>query len=136
MARRAVVIASNGPAGARQLALSRSHAQSKILVLDCCNAGQIVYRTGMKGQADRVAMSDLGFKTDAYDVLMASDMLEAAREFDDIEGSFFTQAFLNALGPLFFSADQDGDRAISVTDMQRSLELQADAHNRSTPPPR
>jgi hypothetical protein len=64
---------------------------------------------------------------------MASDRLDRAREFDNIEGSFLTKAICEAVGSCFSDADYDRDGAISLGDLKLWLTARAEDHNRSEP---
>ena len=61
-------------------AFRRCRASNKLLVLDCCNAGQITSRSGIRsGTGERISMKDLGFTSDLFEMILASDALEFAR---------------------------------------------------------
>jgi formylglycine-generating enzyme required for sulfatase activity len=111
------------------MAMRRCKATSRVLILDCCNAGQIDFRTGLRGTQDRVAMRDLGFENASFDMILASDALEAAREFEKLKGGFLSMAFCDGLTDDRSKADRDRDGAVSVTDMQLWLESSAHSYN-------
>ena len=103
-------------------ALRRCKASNRLLILDCCNAGQITSKTGMRsGQSDRILMKDLGFVSDIFEIILASDALEAAREFPFLGGGFLSTALIEALTDSRVEADADRDGAISVQDMESWL---------------
>lgn len=115
-------------------AMRASRAGSRILILDCCNARQIVRQAGWKAAEDRVPMADLGFVSDSYDIILASEAFgDGAREFVELESGFLTAKLIEALGAKRQAADTDGDGAISVTDALLWLQHQAREHNRRNP---
>ncbi|MBY3316608.1 MULTISPECIES: SUMF1/EgtB/PvdO family nonheme iron enzyme [Rhizobium] len=112
-------------------ALRRCKASNRVLVLDCCNAGQITGKSGIRsGRADRVLMKDLGFVSDIFEIILASDALESAREFESLGGGFLSTSLVRALSVNRIEADADGDGAISVHDMETWLRGQAVDYNR------
>jgi len=106
-------------------ALKRCNAKNKLLILDCCHAGGA---TGLKGVG--IPIEDLQIAQANHLILMASDRLEQAREFDEYEGSFLCSAILKALGADFYEADEDKDSRVSIQDLMVWLEQSAADHNR------
>ena len=108
------------------VAMRGCRARNRVLILDCCNAGQLVRQSGLRlGSTDRAAMRDLGIESDTFDIILASDVLEAAHEVESLEGGFLTWALRDALGPSFVQADEDLDRAISVDEALKWVQQRA-----------
>lgn len=117
-------------------AMRRCRTKNKVLILDCCNAGQLVARTGIRsGTGERVPMRELGFETDAFEVILASDALEPAREFESIRAGFVSSAIRDALTKDRVTADRDHDGAVSVADVHGWLEGRARYHNQQQTDP-
>ncbi|MBP1468913.1 SUMF1/EgtB/PvdO family nonheme iron enzyme [Candidatus Chloroploca sp. M-50] len=113
-------------------ALRYCRANSKLLILDCCNAGAAVSMSGFK-DATGTSVEDLHITPDNHLVLMASDRFESARELDILEGSFLTINICAALGEKLNEADEDGDRRLSVNELRLWLERCAKEHNKNNP---
>jgi len=111
------------------MAFQNCLARSRVLILDCCNAGGVAREVGMKSGGTEVKA--LGIESDTFDILMASGFLEAAFEVESLGGGFLTHGILEALGDKFVEADADQDRAISFLDLTKWLEKQADLANAS-----
>jgi formylglycine-generating enzyme required for sulfatase activity len=112
-------------------AMRRCRAQQKILIFDCCNAGQVARAIGAKsGDTAHILLRDVGITSDTFDIIFASDVLEPAFEPAELGGSFLSWAIEEALLRRFTQIDADGDRAVSVDDVMRWLEQSATEVNR------
>jgi hypothetical protein len=117
------------------LALGACRAKNRLLILDCCHAGAAVSVPGFKGPSE-VSLSEHvreRIPADTFAVLMASGRLERARELEQFQGSFFTEALCTALSDHFNEADVDRDGRISVGDLDLWLKSQARFHNEVYP---
>jgi formylglycine-generating enzyme required for sulfatase activity len=112
-------------------ALRRNPAKTRILILDCCNAGTLAREMGLR--SERVSMDVLGVTSENFDILLASDHLEFARELDMFGGGFFTTSICSAITTEFAQADLDDDGALSVAEVSYWLELRANDHNATYP---
>ena len=111
-------------------ALRYCRAESKLLVLDCCHAGAAVSSFGVK-DAVGLPVEETVSKPDNFLVLMASDRLERAREFDSLQGSFLAHNVCEALGDSFYEVIEGRDeQKLSVQELRRWLEQKAREHNR------
>jgi hypothetical protein len=125
------LLATALPAQELMYAMRGCKARSRLLILDCCNAGLIARGNGIRaGMVDRVPVRELGIESDTFDIIMASDFLEFAFELSEIGGGVLTRALEEALGDRFAEADQDGDRALSVDEAMRWAEQYAYELNR------
>jgi hypothetical protein len=125
------LLGSSIPAQDLLRALHYCRAESKLLMLDCCHAGAAVSSFGLKDAAG-IPVEDALAKPDNFLVLMASDRLERAREFDNLEGSFLAHNLAEALGDRFHEVlDDQVDQKLSVQELGRWLEKRAREHNRA-----
>jgi hypothetical protein len=102
------------------------------LILDCCNAGTVARMLGLKEGAG-TPVEELGIKAENHVILMASGHLEAARELNELKGSFLTSAICEGITTEFQEADNDHDGALSLQDLRKWLERRAAVHNRNYP---
>jgi formylglycine-generating enzyme required for sulfatase activity len=115
-------------------AMRRCKAQQRILIFDCCNAGQLAHEIGAKSGANsRIPLRDVGIASDTFDIIFASDVLEPAFERDELGGSFLSWSLEEALLRRFNFIDDDGDRAVSVDDAMRWLQRSAYEVNQRLP---
>jgi hypothetical protein len=89
--------------------LRASASSVRLLVLDACRAGTL---TRVKGDgADNADLSAEG-----YAVVTAATASEDAAESDELQGSFFTHAFVSGL---LGAADENGDRRVTLDEAYR-----------------
>lgn len=111
-------------------ALRYCRAESKLLLLDCCHAGAAVSSFGVKDAAG-APVEEAVSKPENFLILMASDRLERAREFESLQGSFLAHNFCDALGSRFHEVVEDRDEhKLSVQGLRRWLERKAREHNK------
>jgi formylglycine-generating enzyme required for sulfatase activity len=110
------------------MALNRSRATSKLLILDCCHAGAVL-TPGFRAEAE-VSLSEISAQASSFLMLLASDRLERAREVDSLGGGFLTTALCRALES---GADADADGETSLSDAVTAIRGWTDAHNRAHP---
>ncbi|RWY75272.1 SUMF1/EgtB/PvdO family nonheme iron enzyme [Rhizobium sp. WSM1325] len=110
-------------------AMNRCRARNRVLILDCCNAGQVAAKSGLRHEEPKAVMKDLGFTSESFEILLASDVLESAREFEALKAGFFSATLCQGLTDLWRRADRDKDGSVSVTDMGDWLAEQAAQHN-------
>jgi formylglycine-generating enzyme required for sulfatase activity len=113
-------------------ALHYCEAKSKLLILDCCHAGAAAEKIGTKNAAG-IPVADTNLHADNHLVLMASGRVESARELEELRGSFLTVNLCAALNENLYDADVDQDGRLSVNDLARWLERQANRHNNGFP---
>ncbi len=87
--------------------MRNSGATVRVLVLDACRAGTL---TRVKGDGDDELAAA------GYAVLTASTANEDAAESDELQGSFFTHAFVAGLRG---AADDDGDQRVTLDEAYR-----------------
>ena len=97
--------------------LRDSSARQKLLILDCCHAGAA---PGFKSVDEA---PDLGGENAL--VLMASERLEKAREFKELQGGFLSSMLCRAIGSEFYDADRDRDLRLSAGDLKEWLKDRA-----------
>jgi hypothetical protein len=120
-------------------ALRFSRAKHKLLILDCCEAGTVIEGARFRDTPPRMTEIIGGLpnsrrhRGEVFVVLMASDRLEQAREFDFLGGGFLSHWLCEALGPCFQEADADGDGVLELDDVMVWLETKASAHNELHP---
>lgn len=111
-------------------------AQHKVLILDCCHAGEAVTEGRFKSlvgtKITRLVSGD-DPDSESFVAVIASGRFEKAREFDSLKGSFLAEAIVEALGDSFEDADADRDGAIDLDDLMRWLQQRARHHNRKNP---
>lgn len=88
--------------------LRASASTVRLLVLDACRAGTL---TRVKGEGDESTLSAQG-----YAVVTASTASEDAAESDELQGSFFTHAFVSGL---LGAADDNGDARVTLDEAYR-----------------
>jgi formylglycine-generating enzyme required for sulfatase activity len=120
-------------------AFQECKALNKILILDCCNAGNVARKVGVRGVGTPV--NELGVKSDTFDIVMASGFLESAFEVESLGGGFLSHALVEAVDDRFHEADADGDRALSFEDVmswleKRAVEINKDRHDKIPTPAR
>jgi hypothetical protein len=113
-------------------ALKHCKAHSKLLVLDCCHAGAVAQMMGMRSTAG-VSVKEVGINPENFVVLMASDRLEKAREFEQLQGSFLATYLCRALSDDLPIADKNFDNGVSIEDLRLYLAEQALKHNEKHP---
>ncbi len=86
--------------------LQRSHAATRVLILDACRSGSLTRVKG--GEAAAPEIDAVG-----YAVVTASAAGEDAAESDDLQGSFFAHALTSAMSG---AADDDGDGRVTLTE--------------------
>ena len=113
-------------------ALQYCKAKGKLLILDCCHAGAVAEKVGVKN-AVGTPVADTNVHADNHLVLMASGRVESARELDELQGSFLTVNLCAALDNKLYDADIDNDGRLSITDLVGWLQGQAREHNKNFP---
>lgn len=109
-------------------ALNRCRAARKLLILDCCHAGAMI--PGIRNQP---TLSQFAPTERSFVLMLASDKLEFAREFDDLGGGFLTTHLRQALTSRIDEVDADGDGQVSVDDLMVWLRTAATNHNAERP---
>ena len=104
-------------------ALARSRSLNKLLMLDCCNAASALPKMGSR-RADEELEAVTG-KPENFLLFAASNRFESAREFEDLNGGFFTDSFIKSAGQVTVQYDKDPLRRL-----ERELQEQATAFNR------
>jgi formylglycine-generating enzyme required for sulfatase activity len=115
------------PARDVMAALQVCRARNRFLILDCCTAGTLAKQSGFR--SEKIPLAELGVTSDTFHIILASDHLKFAREFEEIQGGFMTAALCDALSEKFIEADTDHDNAISVKEAVRWLKRCADLYN-------
>ena len=107
--------------------LNDCDASDKLLILDCCHAGAAV---GLKS-AGGIRISDISEikKPTSYQMLLASERIDAARELHELGGGFLTSHICSALDDKFYEADKDRDGQLTVQELQDWLKEKAEAYN-------
>jgi len=117
------MLATALPASAILDAMKECKANQRILILDCCNAGLVMRETGLKaGEQDRYLQNDLGFQSDAFDIILASEFLEKTKELPTLKSSALCEGIVSCLEAPMTTSDFDGDGAISTDDLMRWVE--------------
>lgn len=109
------------------IALNRSRASSKLLILDCCHAGAVLGE-GFRSEAE-TSLSEVSKAASSFLILLASDRLERAREVDNLHGGFLTVKFCEALEEF---ADADNDGQTSLADAVDWIRKSAKFHNEAS----
>jgi formylglycine-generating enzyme required for sulfatase activity len=107
------------------MALNRSRATSKLLILDCCRAGAVL-GDGFRSEPG-TSLQEVSKAASSFHMLLASDRLEEAREIKSLGGGFLTVKFCDAL-ERFVDADNDGQTSLS--DAVDWIRAEAEHHNR------
>jgi subtilase family protein/caspase domain-containing protein len=110
-------------------ALKHCRAQNKLFILDCCHAGALVGKTGLKAAADPPKVSDVFEAPENHLALLASSRIEQTREFDFLQGSFLTYHVVDAISNALDQADKDRDGVLSIDDLAAWLRQKAEEHN-------
>ena len=97
-------------------------ANNKLIILDCCHAGA----AGAKAGPIDLKELNLESKTDL--MLLASDKLEIAREFEHLKGSFLTVEMCS------FLVHQTRTKTVTLSRLMKHLDDAAKKHNRKSQP--
>jgi Sulfatase-modifying factor enzyme 1/Caspase domain len=84
-------------------AMRQSRATSKLLILDCCHAGEAIRDSGFRDDDEPYSLKD-AVADENFEALMAGDHLDRARELDSLGGGFLTSHIVDALTTRRFDA--------------------------------
>lgn len=105
-------------------ALAWCRARQKLLILDCCNAGAAYLPPGAR-DLDEYSAKDVGLLEGAFQLLLASERFERAKEHERWNGGFLTQSLCDDLERW----DDPTNRNKSISGIVSRIKKIADHHN-------